>query len=303
MTSFSRTLVAAASVLAVFGAAACGSGDPLSEDGGDGGGDGGGGELVIGSADFAENELLAEIYAEALRTTGASVSTKPRIGAREAYVGSVRTGEISLVPDYTGNLLYFLDEQATATTAEDVNAALGEAVTAPLEVLTPSPAEDKDVLVVTQETADSGLRSMDDLGSRCGDLVLGAASEWKTRWEAKIKELYGCTFKDIRSLEAGAVTVDALTSDQVQVANLFTTASAIDENNLVELDDPKHMYPAQNVVPLINADKFNDEQRAVVDKVSAALDTETLTELVRRVEVDKENAADVAKEYVGGLGL
>lgn len=295
MRRFVVAVAAAASLVSVLGTAACGSGDPLTQ--------GSSGSLVVGSADFAESELLAEIYAEALRTTGATVDTKPRIGAREIYVESVRKGELTLIPDYTGNLLYFLDKGATATTQDDVNAALQKAAGDPLQTLTPSPAEDADVLTVTKATADQGIKSIADLGPRCGEFVLGAAAEWKIRWEQKIKELYGCTFKEIRSLESGSVTVKSLTEGQVQVANLFTTASAIKENNLVELADPKKMYPAQNVVPLAGKGKLNDQQIAVVNKVSAALSTVKLTDLVRQVEVDKANSVDVAKSFVQSLNL
>jgi osmoprotectant transport system substrate-binding protein len=292
-----RFVVAAVVAASVLGTAACGSGDPLSQPGG------GSGSIVVGSADFAESELLADIYAEALRTTGATVDTKPRIGAREIYVDSVRKGELTMIPEYTGNLLYFLDKGATATTAQDVEAALQQALGDQLQTLKSSPAEDADVLTVTKATADQGIKSIADLGPRCGEFVLGAASEWKIRWEQKIKELYGCTFKEIRSLESGSVTVKSLTEGQVQVANLFTTASAIKENNLVELADPKRMYPAQNVVPLVGKGKLNDKQIEVANKVSAALTTEKLTELVRQVEVDKANSVDVAKSFVQSLNL
>ena len=291
-----RRFVAASLIAAsLLGIAACGSEDPLSS--------GSSGSIVVGSADFAESELIAEIYAEALRTTGATVEVRARIGAREIYVDSVRKGELTVVPDYTGNLLYFLDKSATATTGEQVNAALTAAATGPLQTLTPSPAEDADVLTVTRATADAGVRSIADLGPRCGEFVLGAAAEWRTRWEQKIKDLYGCTFKEIRSLESGSVVVKSLTSGEVQVANLFTTASAIKENNLVELDDPKSMYPAQNVVPLVSAGKLNDAQIAVLNRVSAALTTEQLTELDRRIEVDKANATDVAKSFLQNVNL
>jgi osmoprotectant transport system substrate-binding protein len=291
-----RFAVAAVVAVSALGMAACGSSDPLANGGSTD-------HLVVGSADFSESQLLAEIYAQALRSTGATVDTQPRIGAREVYVDAVRKGDLTLIPDYTGNLLYYLDKSATATTQGDVDTALQAAATGPLQTLTPSPAEDADVLTVTKATADQGVTSMADLGPRCGDLVLGAAAEWKTRWEQKIKDLYGCTFKEIRSLESGTVTVDALTSGQVQVANLFTTSSAIKDNNLVELADPKKMYPAQNVVPLVNRGKLTDQQVAVVNRVSAALDTDKLTALVRQVEVDKANVTDVAKAFVQTVNL
>jgi osmoprotectant transport system substrate-binding protein len=281
--------VAAVTALTLSG---CG-GDPLRS------GNGQGGPVVVGSADFAESELLMEIYAEALRSTGAEVQTKGRIGAREVYANAVKRGELTVVPDYTGNLLQYVDTKSQATRPQAVYDELKAKLPPELDLLQQSPAEDSDVLTVT---AASGMRSMADLGPRCGNLVLGAPTEWKTRWEAKIADLYGCRFKEIRALEAGSIAVDALTGNQIQVANLFTTSSQIKANNLVPLDDPKDMYPAQNVVPLVGKNKLSPAQVDALNRVSTALTTERLTELDRRLEVDKANPADLAKEFVGGIG-
>jgi osmoprotectant transport system substrate-binding protein len=275
--------------------AGCGSGDPLRS------GDGVGGPLVVGSADIAESELLMEIYAEALRSTGADVQTKPRIGAREFYVNAAEKGELAVIPDYTGNLLKYLDPASKTTAPQAIYAEAQAKLPPGLGLLDYSPAEDSDVLTVSSATAASGVKSMADLGPRCGQLVLGAPAEWKSRWEATIAQVYGCTFKEIRSVEAGSVTVDALTSNQVQVANLFTTSSAIDANKLVKLDDPKDMFPAQNVVPLVAENKLNPQQTAALNRVSKALTTDKLTELNRRLEIDKANPADLAKTFVAQL--
>ena len=99
------------------------------------------------------------------------------------------------------------------------------------------------------------------------------------------------------------MTVEALKGGQVQVANLFTTASAIAANKFVQLKDTKRMYPAQNVVPFGRSDALNDSAKAALNKVSAALTTEKLTALVARVEVDKENAADVAADFLRDAGI
>lgn len=289
-----RLLALAAAALVLTG---CGAQDPLEANKAESG------QVVIGSADFAESELLMHIYAEALKTTGADVQTKPRIGAREFYVNAVRNGELTLVPEYTGNLLEFLDPASNATESQQVYDQLRTKIGPDLELLGQSPAEDSDVLTVTKATADTGLRSMADLGPRCGEIVLGAPAEWKTRWESKIAQDYGCTFKEIRSVEAGTITVDALTSGEIQAANLFTTSSQITTNDLVKLDDPKNMFPAQNVVPLAGKGKLTPPQAEVVEKVSRALTTEKLTELNKRLEVDKANPVDVAKEFIATAGL
>lgn len=293
-----RVLALSAAVALTLVASACGGADPLERNQNQNDD-----TLTIGSADIAESELLMEIYAEALRTTGTEVQTKARIGAREFYFNAVKNGELDVIPEYTGNTLKFVDSEATATESKQVYETLQRALPEQMTVLQQSPAEDSDVLTVTRATAQSGLRSMSDLGPRCGELVLGAPAEWKERWKTTIAEVYDCEFKRILPLEAGNLTVDALNSGQVQVANLFTTSSSISQNDLVKLDDPKNMFPAQNVVPLVHEGSLNQEQIGVLNKVSAALDTEKLTDLNRELEVEKANPADLAKEFVSQAGL
>lgn len=293
-----RLVAAGAAVALAVGLASCGSDDPLQS-----GDEGAGGPIVIGSADIAESELLMHIYGEALETTGAQVELRPRIGSREVYYNAARDGELAVVPDYTGNLLEYVNDSATSTESEPVYEELKGSLPPELDVLDYSPAEDSDVLTVTAETAETGIRSLEDLGPRCGEFVLGAPGEWKQRWEDQIAETYGCTFQQIRSVEAGTALVDELTSGNIQVANLFTTSSMIEANNLVPLDDPKSMFPAQNVVPLVGTDKLSPPQTDVLNNVSQTLTTEKLTELNRRIEVDKANPADVAKTFVQEAGL
>lgn len=260
--------------------------------------------LVVGSSDLAESELLMEIYAEALRTTGAEVRTQGRIGARETYVNAVRNGEITVFPEYTGNLLKFVDPRSRAGESRQVYEELQAKLPRQLEVLDQSRAEDSDVLAVTAKTAEAtGVRSMADLAPHCPEFVLGAPAEWKPRWKQEIARTYGCQFKDIRSVEAGTVTVDALTANRIQVANLFTTSSAFQQHDLVKLDDPKDMYPAQNVVPLVHAGELDQHQREVLNEVSGSLTTDQLAELNRKLEVDKANPADLAKSVVDGMNL
>ncbi|MCP2168010.1 ABC transporter substrate-binding protein [Goodfellowiella coeruleoviolacea] len=291
-----RTLavvVAAAALLL----SACGSSETLS--GANQGSGDQGGQVVVGSADFTENKVLAEIYAAALRNAGVNVTVKPGIGARDVVIRALQDKSLTVVPEYTGNLLNYFDKTNTTTTSDEVYAALKSKVPSGLAVLDQAQAEDKDVLVVTKQTADSGVTSMTELGPRCQEFVFGGAGEWPQRWADKIKELYGCTFKEIRTTDAGGpITVDALRNGDVQVVNLFTTSSDIKANNFVELADPKNMYPAQHIVPLLRADGVSDAGKAALNKVSAALTTDKLAELVSKVDVNKETPTDVAAAFV-----
>jgi osmoprotectant transport system substrate-binding protein len=112
-----------------------------------------GSKLVVGSANFPENVLLAEIYAEALKDQGATISTKLNIGSREKYLPGLEDGSIDLLPEYNGALLQFVDKTATAVSPTDVFTALQTALPSSLTVLTQSAAQDSDAIVVTKATA------------------------------------------------------------------------------------------------------------------------------------------------------
>jgi osmoprotectant transport system substrate-binding protein len=293
-----RTAVATV-VLTMLAGVACGSGDPLAG-GGAGAGDG---RIVVGSGDFAESELLMEVYAEALRRAGLAVATKPRLGPREISNVALRDGSITVMPEYSGNLLRSFDPDATATKPDEVYAALRQALPEGLAVLEQSQAEDSDVLVVTRQTAESlGLTSMDQLGPKCGRLILGAAGEWPGRWKDRIAQVYGCAFREIRSTDVGGpVTLEALRSGAVQVVNLNTTSPDIAANGWVELADPRDMYPAQRILPLVRSGALPPAGIDALNQVSARLTTADLTELNRRIIQDRATPTDLAKEFVDHL--
>ncbi|MER7559866.1 ABC transporter substrate-binding protein [Nocardioides sp. NPDC126508] len=284
--------------------AGCGSGDPLATDAAGGSEKG---TITVGSADFPESALIAEIYAGALEAKGVKVKKNLNIGSREAYVPALQDGSIDLIPEYSGALLQYFDEDATATDSESVFKALTAAAPKDLSVLTMSSAEDKDVVAVTKETADKySLESIGDLAEVSDELTLGGPPEWKTRRQGVkgLADVYGVEFGTFRALDAGGpLTVQALKNGQVDAADLFTTDPSILENGFVMLDDPESLFPAENVVPLVAKAKVDDKVSQALDAVSAELDTETLATLVKQVVVDKKDAADVATEFLSDQGL
>ncbi|HEY8457799.1 MAG TPA: ABC transporter substrate-binding protein [Actinopolymorphaceae bacterium] len=305
--SFTRAILAALTV-GVLALAGCGSGnDPLREDTEQQNTSESGDSIIVGSANFPEAVLLGEIYAAALEAHDVDVQRKLNIGAREAYIKALEDGSIDLVPEYTGVLLQYFDKEATAAKPDEVYAALQEAVPDEFMVLEKSSAEDKDAVVVTRETAEKyDLKTIADLAPHAKDLVLGGPPEWKTRPTGVpgLKEVYGAEFKSFIPLDvAGPVTVAALKGGRVDAANLFTTQSAIEQNDFVVLEDPKLLFTAQNVVPLISKDKASETVVDTLNGISAKLDTPTLRDLVARVEVDKEDPATVAKDWLTENGL
>jgi osmoprotectant transport system substrate-binding protein len=291
---------------AMFLAAACGGGgdDPLATDTKR---DAGNDTIVVGSADFTESTLIAEIYAGALEAKGVKVKKTLNIGSREAYIPALQDGSIDLIPEYTGVLMQYFDENADATESDAVYEALKAALPDDLTVLDKSVAEDKDSVTVTRETADKySLTSIADLKPVAGDLTLGGPPEWKTRPTGApgLEKLYGLKFKSFRALDAGGpLTIQALKNGQVDAADVFTTDPNIPANDFVPLEDPENLFAAQNVVPLIAKDKATDTVTNTLNAVSAALDTETLTALLAEVVNDKKDAADVAAEFLADKGL
>ena len=298
-----RTTVAL-SALAVLATAAtaCGSSDSAL-----GGGEASQDNVVVGSANFPENELLAEIYAGGLTAAGVNVTTKLNIGEREVYLQALQNKEISVIPDYTGNLLLQYDKTATAASAGDVYGALQTALPTDLKVLDYSAAEDKDSLTVTQAIAQQyNLKSIEDLTPVCDQLVVGGSPVFETRQAGVvgIKDKYGCTFKSFQSLDTGGpLTVQALKDNSIQVADLYTTDSSIPDNNFTVLADPKNVFPAQNVVPLYKDGTLSDAAKTKLNDISKALDTTTLTALLRQVSVDNQPAQTVAAQFLKDKGL
>ena len=263
------------------------------------------GEIIIGASDVGESLLLAQIYAGALRNAGAeNVTVRPPVGSREVVVKALQDRSLSVVPDYSGNLLRYFDKNTAPTTTEDVYAELRQKLPAGFEVLDQAPAEDKDLLVVRRELADSGVRTFSDLGPRCGELVFGGPGQWSDRWKEKIKALYGCEFKEIRTTDTGGpVTVAALRSGEIQVADLFSTSSTIAANGFVPLEDDKSMFPAQNIVPLVAKGTLNDREVKALNDVSAVLTTDKLTRLNVEFSEEKQNPLDIAEKFLRDNGL
>ncbi|MFF4624411.1 ABC transporter substrate-binding protein [Nonomuraea jabiensis] len=263
---------------------------------------GGGGKAVIGSFDFDESVLLGSIYAQALEAKGVQVEEKPRIGSREVVIDQVKSGGLTIVPEYNGNLLAFVDLKNTAATTDEVNAALKEKLPAELEVLDSSPAEDKDSLSITKDTqTKQSLNTMEDLAKVSKTFVVGGPPEFKKRWEARFKEVYGIEFKQWKP--TGPTTADAIKDGTIQVGNVFTTDPKMTANNLVPLQDPKNIFPAQNVTPLLNKAAATDTIKTTLNAVSAKLTTQSLLDMMQKISVNKDEPGTVAKEWLTSNGL
>ncbi len=303
MTRSPRPLLA--TVLAAVALTACG--EDLASSGS--AGDGEARPVVVASANFPENVILAEIYAGALEADGVEVEKKLNVGSREVLLPALERGEVSVLPEYSGALLEYLrkgESEATATAEQvrEIRAALPRGLT----VLAPSRAQDQETVTCSRAVADRyGLKSLDDLARVSRDLVFGGPPELPRRdgfGLRGLKAVYGIEFERFRPLDvAGPLTVSALKSGKVDCANLFSTQSAIAVNGFVSLADPKQLIASQAIVPLVAQGAATPATRAALDAVSAKLTTSELERLVRRVEIDKADADAVAQDFLRRHGL
>jgi osmoprotectant transport system substrate-binding protein len=285
-------------VAAVSLLAGCSASDPLASNAAGGSGD----TIVVGSANFPENVILGEVYAQALETAGFNVERKLNIGAREVLYDQIENCTLNVVPEYNQALLAYVAPKTTASGTGQVDAALAKALPENLEVLKSSPAQDNNAVVVTGETAaEHNLKTIADLSAVSKDWVFGGPTEWEARPDgyAGLQKIYGTEFKEYKVLDySGPITISALDKGDIEAGLLFSTTPQIESNGYVVLEDPENAVGVNNVIPLICSERVPDGAREVLDSISAALTTEGLTAMNASYVLDKEDAADVAASWL-----
>jgi osmoprotectant transport system substrate-binding protein len=302
-TAMKTRLALAAAILSgvTLIASGCASGDPLApeSDSPNAGGD----TIVIGSQAYYSNEIIAEIYAQALENGGFEVSRDAfNSGQRDAYIPALEAGEITLFPEYSGNLLQFFEPETTARTSDDVYAALPDALPEGLSVLDQSSATDQDSYTVTAAFAEeNSLVAIGDLANVPAPLTLGGAPELAERpyGPTGLLETYGVT---VAFSPTADTTVEALLANTIQVANVYTADPRIQTDDLVVLEDPEGLFLASNVVPVVSGE-LPDGAAEIINEISAALTPEGLVALNVQSTVDQESTPDIAKAWLEENGL
>ncbi len=300
-----RTLAIGLAAVAGLALSACGSSggssNPLS-------GGATKGSVVVGSANFPEDELLAEIYAQDLQAHGIKVTTKFNIGAREIYYPQIKKGAVTIIPEYNGALLSTsVDPNSTATTTAQVDAALKAKLPSTLAVLNPSSAQDADSVTVTQAfAAKHHLKSIADLKPIAHTMVFGGPPEIKTRADGLpgLKKHYGVVFKNFTPTdESGPVTITDLKNGKIQAADLFTTTPQIATDHFVSLADPKFNFAAQNVLPLVYKPGVNPKIEGILNAISAKLTTPALLAMDKALVISHASYQQVAAGFLHTEGL
>lgn len=307
---FHRLLLALVAAFALV-AAACGDDDDVSTgDDGDAPEAVDGPTIKIGAQDFGESAILAEIYGQVLEANGYSVQQVSVGGFRDVLLDAFDNDEVNFSAEYAASMVQFIAEEgATADAAETVdnlNAALEDrGITA----LTPAPAIDTNAFVVTQDVSDEhGLTKLSDIPADGGGLRLAAPQDCETNpfCLVGLQDVYGIDLSsDFIPLDAGLVG-DTLEAGEADIGILFSTSGRIADEGWVLLEDDEGMLAADNITPVLSdalLDAYGDELVDLVDEISTAIDTASLTELNKRFEIDKEDADDIAADFIEQAGL
>ena len=284
----------------------------VSACGDDGSGDGTkeGPTITVSSFNFGESLILGEIYAQVLEANGYPVSRTFNLGSRELVNPALKNGEIDLLVEYTGSLLTFEGGTPTPDPEETYQALVAAVTDAGLVPLAYGPAEDKNGIVVTAETAAAlSLSTVSDLAAYNGTLVFGGPPECPERQYCLIglQEVYGLEFTAFRPLDVGGpLTVAALEGGEIDVALLFTSDGVIAAKGFVLLADDLNLQPAENIVPVTTDEiiaAYGDDLVALLDAVTAAITTAELSELNKSYGIDATDADTLAHDWLVANGF
>ncbi len=277
---------------------------------------GGSGPVTIASANFPENQILAEVYRQALAGAGYSASVKS-LTTRPVILQALESGDVQVEPDYVGSMAKYLqkekdgsddlgvdDSDLDATHAKAVELAAEKGLT----VLEPSPAADQNAFAVTRAFSEAnGVTKLSDLGDYTGPLVLGGTPECKTYalCQPGLEETYGITFTGFEQTDlGGTLSVSKLKNGTVQLGEFLSSDGNVKANDFVVLEDDKTLQSVDNVVPVVAQSVSGDALlKDVLNRVSAAMTTDDLIALNATVSVDRKLPAQAATDFLTGKGL
>jgi glycine betaine/choline ABC-type transport system substrate-binding protein len=306
-----------AALVLALGVAACGGGDDNDNDTGTSGGnsanliksnpDNNGIQLTVGSKNFTEEYILGNIYAQALKAAGYDVSTNLNLGSEVIAYKALQDGEVSGYPEYTSTLLQSIfgketvpaDAQTAYTQAKQQLEPKGETAFAP------TPFADSNALGMLKTKADElGATTISDLQGKSQDLTLYGSPECRERADCLVglQDVYGLQFKSFNPVDIG-LRYTVLDKGQADASIVFTSDAQLSANpdKYVLLQDDKGIFPSGNVIWVTDqstVQKAGPDYQATIEKVQKGLTLPVMQELNARVDIDKQDPADVATQYL-----
>jgi osmoprotectant transport system substrate-binding protein len=264
----------------------------------------------VGSKNFTEQFIVAEVYAQALENAGIKAQTRTNLGATLIAHAALLNGDIDLYPEYTGTAMAHVVKGDLSGSAEQTYETVKSYYEKNLHLtlLQPTHINNGYAIVVLPETAVKyKLRTLSDLGPASRNLSFGAEGSFADRSDGLpgMSRVYGIHFKDFRNLAKLGLRYGALTSKNIDVSFGFTTDWQIAADRLVVLDDDKHLFPPYFLVPVIRQDTLarNPKIADVLNRVSPLLTNENMRAMNAAVERDKEEPKDVATQFLKEKGI
>jgi osmoprotectant transport system substrate-binding protein len=263
--------------------------------------------IIVGAKNFPEQYVLGQLYRQALIAKGFDVQYKENIGSTELIDTALKSGKVTLYPEYTGIMLSVTFKKktlpktgaATYKLAKQLYEKRGQTL------LRQTPFQDRDVIAVTRATARKyGLRTLSDL-KKVPDLTIAGFPEWEGRWTGPIGRLYGVKGFDFVPL-AGISAYQLLDQGDVLAADVFTTDPPLLTKKYVQLRDPKNMFGFQYVAPVVDRDLVSENGArftSTINNVTKLLTVRAMQAMNKAVGVDKKPAAKVADAFLKANNL
>jgi osmoprotectant transport system substrate-binding protein len=269
--------------------------------------------LTVGGANFTEMKIMEQLYGQLLAKNGYTITYKA-VDNREIYEPALEKGEIDVVPDYAATLANFISKKsggngdiASADANETVQKMQPLLEKLGLTALTASPAKDNNAFAVSKKYAEANnLKTLSDLSKLGKPIRLAATTECPDRpfCQPGLEKTYGLKVSQLLPLGFGSPQAkQAVTSGKADLVLTGTTDATLDQLGLVLLEDDKGLQQADNIVPVVNKEANTPEVKALLDKLSAALTTEDLTQLNAKVDAQRQSEEQVAKDWLASKGL
>lgn len=263
--------------------------------------------IIVGAKNFPEQYVLGQLYRQALQAAGYKVSYKENIGSTELIDTALKSGQVTLYPEYTGVMLSvtFKRKSLPRTAKGTYDLAKRLYVKRGQTLFARTPFQDRDVIAVTRATANRyGLKTIADL-KKVPNLSIAGFPEWETRWRGQIGRQYGVRGFDFVPL-AGISAYQLLDQGDVLAADVFTTDPPLLGRKYVQLRDTKNMFGFQHVAPVVDrklVQQYGAKFRNTINKVSRLLTVRAMQAMLKAVIVDQKSAAKVAGAFLKANGL
>ena len=281
------------------------SADAETEESGDAGEKG---KIRVGSKDFTENEIVAEIYALALEDAGYEVDRVFDISSSVIHQ-SIVSDEVDLYPEYTGTGLLSILQEDLVTDPDEVYAIVKEKYEEQFQLtwLDYAKANDGQGIFVSKKISDElGIKTISDLQANASSIRFASQGEFDEREDGipGLEKVYGpFDWKSSKVYDNG-LKYEVVDNDEADASPAYTTEGQLSQTDkFVLLEDDKQVWPPYNLAPVVrdNILEANPDIADILNNISAQIDTATITALNAKVDVDKEEYEDVAAEFYDSI--